>query len=217
MDRSDSHRKTETPDWIAMDPTAIDETADPGLAAPNVMLADVGREILAWGKTLLSAGLYATLIVTFGFQIARVDGRSMEPTLRDQDRLVVDKLAYRFADPQPGDIVMLIYPRDPSQIFVKRVVGLPGDTIRIENGRVLRNGMALPDQFIPPEDQSTGSLADHVVEQGHYFVMGDHRNNSSDSREWGDVPRMYILGKIRVRWWPLDRLNVFSGFPGARP
>jgi signal peptidase I len=207
----------QTPDWVAMEPerAPVDPDAPAGAAdlpGVTIPLARLGEEIVSWCKTLASAAVYATLIVTFGFQVARVDGRSMEPTLRDQDRLIVNKLAYRFADPQVGDIVMLLYPKNPDQSFVKRVVGLPGDTIRIEEGRVYRNGVMLPDDFIPAEDRSTDTQPVHVVPEGYYFVMGDHRNNSSDSRDWGDLPKKYILGKISVRWWPLNSAGTFSGF-----
>jgi signal peptidase I len=218
MGEHESH--SETPDWVAMESPPPVSAGAPGNAvdtpAGSVTLAQIGEEVVSWGKTLASAAVYATLIVTFGFQVARVDGRSMEPTLHDRDRLIVNKLAYRFADPQVGDIVMLLYPRDPDQSFVKRVVGLPGDTIRIEEGRVYRNGVVLPDGFIPAEDRSTDTQSPHVVPEGYYFVMGDHRNNSSDSREWGDVPKKYILGKISVRWWPIDQAGTFSGFEGQR-
>jgi signal peptidase I len=209
----------QTPDWVAMDvpPSAIPRSSgDTDPAGATISLVRIGEEIVSWAKTLASAAVYATLIVTFGFQVARVDGRSMEPTLRDQDRLIVNKLAYRFSDPRVGDIVMLLYPRDPDKSYVKRIVGLPGDTIRIEEGRVYRNGMLLPDDFIPAEDRSSDTQPVHVVPEGYYFVMGDHRNNSSDSREWGDLPKKYILGKISVRWWPLNQAGTFQGF-GRRP
>ena len=112
------------------------------------------KSCFAWFKTLVSAAVYATLIVTFGFQVARVEGQSMVPTLEDQDRLIVNKLAYRLHKPQVGDIVMLYYPVDPDKSFVKRVVAEPGDTIRSVNGRVYRNDVPLRDDFIPEEYQS---------------------------------------------------------------
>ena len=119
-------------------------------------LARAGEELVAWFKTLVSAAVYATLIVTFGFQVARVEGQSMVPTLEDQDRLIVNKLAYRLHDPQVGDIVMLYYPEDPDKSFVKRIVGEEDDTIRSVNGRVYRNDVPLPDDFIPEEYRSAG-------------------------------------------------------------
>ena len=108
-----------------------------------------GQEIVAAAQTLLSAAVYATLIVTFCVQVARVDGLSMAPTLDDQDRLIVNKLVYQFGDPQPGDIVMLYYPVDPDKMFVKRVIAQEGDTVRIVDGRVYVNELPLADDYVP--------------------------------------------------------------------
>jgi signal peptidase I len=175
----------------------------------SASLARVGEELVAWFKTLVSAAVYATLIVTFGFQVARVEGQSMIPTLEDQDRLIVNKLAYRLGSPQVGDIVMLYYPEDPEKSFVKRVVAEEGDTIRSASGRVFRNEIPLDDTFIPEEYRSYDTWGPIVVRRGYYFVMGDHRNNSSDSRTWGEVPKKYIIGKVQVRWWPVNHAKIF--------
>jgi signal peptidase I len=170
----------------------------------------VGTEVLAGVQTLLSAAVYATLIVTFGFQVARVDGRSMSPTLEDHDRLIVNKLAYEIGEPLPGDIVMLYYPRDPEKMFVKRVIAKEGDTVRIVDGRVTVNDLPLhDDDYVPSEYRSHDDWGPQVVQDGYYFVMGDHRNNSSDSRHWGPVPKKYIVGKVKVRWWPLQDARIF--------
>ncbi len=112
----------------------------------------VGRlveEAVAWFKTLASAAVYATLIVTFGFQVARVEGQSMAPTLADQDRLIVNKLAYRLGEPHVGDIVMLYYPLNPDKSFVKRVIAEEGDQVRVVDGRVYRNDVPMDDAFVP--------------------------------------------------------------------
>jgi len=166
-------------------------------------------ELFAWIKTLASAAVYATLIVTFGFQVARVEGQSMAPTLADQDRLIVNKLAYRIGDPRRGDIVMLYYPLNPDKSFVKRVIAEQGDTVRIVDGRVFVNDVPLGDDFVPPDFKSHDDWGPQVVPEGYYFVMGDHRNNSSDSRHWGWVPKYYITGKVQVRWWPPASARVF--------
>jgi len=150
--------------------------------------------------------------VTFGFQVARVEGQSMAPTLEDQDRLIVNKLAYRLADPQIGDIVMLYYPVDPDKSFVKRVVAGPDDVIRSVEGHVYRNDVLLPDDFIPTEFRDNQTWGPEIVKPGYYYVMGDHRNNSSDSRSWGLVPKKYIIGKVQVRWWPMNHARIFNGF-----
>jgi len=166
-------------------------------------------ELVAWFKTLFSAAVYATLIVTFGVQVARVEGQSMAPTLEDQDRLIVNKFAYRIGDPRRGDIVMLYYPIDPDKSFVKRVIAEEGDEVRIVDGQVFVNGVPLPEEFVPPEYRDPTPFGPKQIPQGYYFVMGDHRNNSSDSRHWGEVPKKYIIGKVQLRWWPIPSARVF--------
>ena len=183
--------------------------ADPAAHAPAVTLAQVRDELVAWVKTLFSAAVYATLIVTFGFQVARVEGQSMAPTLADQDRLIVNKLAYRIGDPRRGDIVMLYYPINPEKSFVKRVIAEENDVVRIVDGRVYVNDVPLRDDYVPPEYRSHDDYGPQVVPEGYYFVMGDHRNNSSDSRHWGMVPKKYIIGRVQVRWWPVPHARIF--------
>jgi signal peptidase I len=166
-------------------------------------------ELVAWFKTLASAAVYATLIVTFGFQVARVEGQSMAPTLADQDRLIVNKLAYRMGEPRRGDIVMLYYPLNPDKSFVKRVIAEEGDQVRIVDGRVYVNDVPMGDDFVPPEYRSHDDFGPTVIPEGYYFVLGDHRNNSSDSRHWGMVPKKYIIGRVQLRWWPIPTARVF--------
>jgi signal peptidase I len=160
-------------------------------------------------RTLFSAAVYATIIITFVGQVARVEGHSMQPTLEDQDRLVVNKFVYRFHPPQIDDIVMVASPDEPDKILVKRVIGAPGDVIRSEQGRVFRNDLPVDDGFVSDRYRSTDTWGPETVPKGHYFVMGDHRNNSSDSRVFGAVPERYILGKAQVRWWPPARARWF--------
>jgi signal peptidase I len=167
------------------------------------------RDLMSGLQTLVSAAVYATLIVTFGFQVARVDGLSMAPTLEDHDRLIVNKLVYELGDPRPGDIVMLYYPVNPEKMFVKRVIAKEGETVRIVDGRVYVNDRPLQDDYVPAEFRSHDDWGPQVVQQGYYFVMGDHRNNSSDSRHWGFVPKKYIVGKVKVRWWPIQDARFF--------
>jgi len=176
---------------------------------PSLTLAQVRDELVAWVKTLFSAAVYATLIVTFGFQVARVEGQSMAPTLADQDRLIVNKLAYRIGDPRRGDIVMLYYPINPEKSFVKRVIAEENDVVRIVDGRVYVNDVPLRDDYVQPEFRSHDDFGPQVVPEGYYFVMGDHRNSSSDSRHWGMVPKKYVIGKVQVRWWPVPHARIF--------
>jgi signal peptidase I len=187
----------------------VREAAVARRAEPSLTLTQVRDELVAWVKTLFSAAVYATLIVTFGFQVARVEGQSMAPTLADQDRLIVNKLAYRIGDPRRGDIVMLYYPINPEKSFVKRVIAEENDVVRIVDGRVYVNDVPLRDDYVQPDYRSHDDFGPQVVPEGYYFVMGDHRNSSSDSRHWGMVPKKYVIGKVQVRWWPVPHARIF--------
>jgi signal peptidase I len=189
--------------------TVAEPETDLSLTRPGISLAQVQEELVAWIKTLISAAVYAILIVTFGFQVARVEGLSMAPTLADQDRLIVNKLAYRIGEPRRSDIVMLYYPLNPDKSFVKRVIAEEGDTVRIVDGRVYVNEVPLNDDYVPQEYRSHDDWGPQVIPEGYYFVMGDHRNNSSDSRTWGFVPKRYIIGKVQLRWWPVLTARIF--------
>ena len=181
------------------------ETTTPSLSSRLV------SDIVAWLKTVASAAIYATLIVTFGFQVARVDGQSMSPTLEDHDRLIVNKFAYltSVGEPQVGDIVMLSYPVNPTQSFVKRVIATENQTVRMVDGKVFVNDVVVNDSFVPPEFRGHDDYGPVVVPEGYYFVMGDHRNASSDSRHWGYVPKKYIKGRVQLRWWPVPGARTF--------
>jgi signal peptidase I len=133
----------------------------------------------------------------------------MAPTLEDQDRLIVNKLVYRIGQPRRGDIVMLYYPINPDKSFVKRVIAEERDTVRIIEGRVYVNDVPMQDGYVPAEFRSHDDWGPQTIPDGYYFVMGDHRNNSSDSRHWGMVPKKYIIGKVQLRWWPVPTARVF--------
>ena len=193
-----------------MDTGAQSQRAPESTSRPVQRWKGTGAEVLAWFKTLTSAAVYATLIVTFGFQAARVEGHSMEPTLEDQDRLVVSKLSYSLHEPELGDIVMLRHPNRPEQILVKRIVAGPGDTVAFRAGQLLRNGSPVSEDFIPSEQRSADNRPPETMPEGYYYVLGDHRNSSSDSRLFGPVPRMYIVGKIEARWWPISRARTYQ-------
>ena len=150
-----------------------------------------------------------TSFTAFLYQVARVEGQAMAPTIGNGDRLVVSKWQYQHHDPRLGDIVMLLYPLAPEKSFVKRVIGREGDAVRIVDGQVFLNDVPVDDSYVPAEYRSHDTWGPRVVPQGYYFVMGDHRNNSSDSRHWGFVPKKYILGKVRLRWWPIASARFF--------
>jgi signal peptidase I len=195
------------PEFVPLPPFAAHE--DVRITSPGIRLQQVKDELIAWIKTLFSAAVYAVLIVTFGMQIARVEGLSMAPTLEDQDRLIVNKAIYRIFEPRRGDIVMLYYPLNPDKSFVKRVIAEEGDTVRIIDGRVYVNDIPLQDDYVKPDFRSHDDWGPQVIPEGYDFVMGDNRSNSSDSRSWGMVPKKYIIGKVQIRWWPVPTARIF--------
>ena len=136
------------------------------------------------------------------YQVARVEGSAMSPTLNDQDRADRRQGAYRSSTPRRGDVTMLLYPLNPAKKFVKRVIAEEGDQVRIDRGQVLVNDVPVDEPYVAAESRSRDNFGPIVVPQGYCFVMGDRRNNSSDSRHWGFVPTKYIVGKVVYRWWP---------------
>ena len=188
-----------------------------GVAFPAWLIARrrfepaAGRRDGAFGAALVAGILFIVAldfllmwsVRTFVVQYARVEGGAMSPTLNDQERLIVDKSLYRWQVPRRGDVAMLYYPLNPDKMFVKRVIAEEGDQIRIVGGQVYTNDVPLDDEHVPTEYRSHEDFGPQVVPQGYYFVMGDHRNNSSDSRHWGFVPRKSIIGKVVFRWWPI--------------
>ena len=150
------------------------------------------------------------LVITFVGQRTEVEGASMENTLHNGDNLIVDKLSYRFHDPERFDIVIFKYPDDPSQLFVKRVIGLPGETVNIVDGKVYINDSEEPldDSFCPETPE--GSFGPYTVPEGCYFMLGDNRNHSMDSRYWQNpfVEEDAIEAEVAVRYWPLNKIGT---------
>ena len=153
------------------------------------------------------AVLGAILIVIFLVQPVKVEGTSMEPRLQPQDRLFVNKFMYRISDIERGDIVVFWYPKDRSKSFIKRVVGLPGDRVEIRSGTVFVNGQRLSEPYLL-QRLDVKSHPPEVIPPQHYFVLGDHRTSSSDSRDWGSVPRQNIFGEAVFRYWPLQKMGL---------
>jgi signal peptidase I len=157
-----------------------------------------------WAATCL------VLFAIFGVRITRVVGFSMEPTLENHDGLIVNRLGYELGGPpRPGDIVSLYYPPDPDRVLIKRVIAEGGDLVRSVAGLIYVNGAALRDDYVAATFRSHDNWGPELVPDGYYFVLGDHRNSSSDSRDWGLVPKRYIIGKVKLRWWPLQHLTIF--------
>jgi signal peptidase I len=165
------------------------------------------REIV---ETVLLAAII-WLAVNFATARYVVDGQSMEPNLHTGQFLIVSRLAYRFGTPQRGDIIVFDYPGNPSDDYVKRIIGLPGDIVVIQNNQVTINGNLLDEQYLPPEDLTTGQ-GRWVVPDGNYFVMGDNRAHSSDSRAWGMLTKDKIIGKAWISYWPPESWGLLPHF-----
>jgi signal peptidase I len=155
-----------------------------------------------WLRDLLVSAAASVLIITFLYQPVRVEGTSMLPRLEDRDRLFINKFVYRVEAIERGDVVVFHYPRDPEKSYIKRVIALPGDRLRIDRGRVWLNGQPQTEPYVPEKYQDTRSMAEMVVPEDTYFMMGDHRSISSDSRDFGPVERDLIYGKAVFVYWP---------------
>lgn len=168
----------------------------------------VGQAMREVVETILPAVLIALMIHLFLAQATRVEGYSMEPTLHGQERLVIEKLSFHFHPPERGDIVVLRVPEYGKEMLIKRVIGLPGDTIAVQNGQVILNGEPLAEDYInePPR----GTYGPTVVPPDSVFVMGDNRNNSNDSRAFGPIPYENIVGRAWIRYWPLQEVDMMN-------
>ena len=167
-----------------------------------------GNGFSLWLRDIVISAAVSVLIITFLYQPVRVEGTSMLPRLEDHDRLFINKFVYRISSIHRGDVVVFHYPRDPEKSYIKRVIGLPGDRIFIDRGRVYLNGKALRESYVPEEYRDTRSMAETVVPEEAYFMMGDHRSISSDSREFGPVDRDLIYGKAVFVYWPTKDAGV---------
>ncbi len=168
----------------------------------------VGAGLRAWSRDLFVSLLVSLFIILFLYQPVRVEGTSMLPRLEDQDRLFINKFAYRFESIHRGDVVVFYYPHDRSKSYIKRVIALPGDRLSIDHGTVSVNGLVLSEPYVPEKYVDERSLPERVIPEDEYFVMGDHRSISSDSRDFGPVPRDLIYGRAALVYWPLDQAGV---------
>ena len=191
------------------EPPQLNPEIDPGPQPPEPGRSAPERNPLRlWLRDLLVSVAASFMIITFVYQPVRVEGTSMLPELRDQDRLFINKFAYHFESISRGDVVVFHYPRDPSKSYIKRVIALPGDTLRIDEGRVYVNGKRIAEPYVPLRFRDDRSMAKMVIPSNDYFVMGDHRSISSDSRDFGPVPRNLIYGKAAFIYWPADNMGV---------
>lgn len=176
-------------------------------AEPEAARSSVWRGLWDFLHDLSVAVLFCFFLLTFVAQAFRVEGTSMEPLLGDGERIIVNKFVYRFRSITRGDVVVFWYPPDPAVSFVKRVVALPGDRVELRAGRLVVNEVELAERYLPESFRSQDTMPPSEVPRGYYFVLGDHRRRSSDSRNWGLVPERYIYGRAAFRFWPLGRLG----------
>jgi signal peptidase I len=160
-----------------------------------------------WVRDLIISLAISAFIIIFLYQPVKVEGTSMMPSLQDQERIFVNKFVYRLEPIERGDIVVFRYPRDPSKSYIKRVIGMAGDRIRIDGGQVYVNDEALDEDYVPPAYADARSYPDMVVPPNSYFVLGDHRSMSNDSRDFGSVNQSFIYGKAVFGYWPMDKLG----------
>ncbi len=186
-------------------PTRPSVAAPPEVTRDNAAPSRTGFGI--WLRDLIISLAISAFIIIFLYQPVKVEGVSMMPSLEDQERIFVNKFVYRLEPIERGDIVVFRYPRDLSKSYIKRVIGVAGDRIRIDGGQVYVNGDALDEGYVPPAYSDARSYPEITVPPNSYFVLGDHRSMSSDSREFGPVGQSYIYGKAVFGYWPMDKLG----------
>ena len=168
------------------------------------------RELRTWARDLVVALGLAVVIIVFFYQPVKVEGTSMTPALADQERIFINKFVYRLEPIERGDVVVFWYPLDHSKSFIKRVIGLPGDEVEIRRGRVYIDGALLDEPYVPEQFADRSSVAAMTVPEHEYFVMGDHRISSNDSRIFGPVPVGFIYGKAVFAYWPMAQFGTIT-------
>jgi signal peptidase I len=189
------------------DPTA--PASSPGVP-PGRLAHSLRHEIRVWTRDLLIAIGLALVIIVFLYQPVKVEGTSMAPLLSDQERIFINKFVYRFEPIERGDVVVFWYPLDRSKSFIKRVIGLPGETVEIRRGVVYVNDKIVPEPYVPPMYEDLSDFGPVRVPKDNYFVMGDHRISSNDSRVFGPVANRYIYGRAVFAYWPVDHFGSLS-------
>jgi signal peptidase I len=158
-------------------------------------------------RDMVVCGMALALFMIFVMQSYAVEGSSMEPTLQSGERVIAEKLTGRFGEFDRGDVVILLFPSDPEKKFVKRIIALPGDTLRIDDGIPTVNGQSLREEYLEPEFRTHENIRTIRIPEGYYFVMGDHRSVSFDSRAFGFVPEKYVQGRVILAFWPPSRIG----------
>jgi signal peptidase I len=169
-------------------------------------------ELRGWVRDLLIASGLALVIIVFLYQPVKVEGTSMTPLLHDQERIFINKFIYKYEAIQRGDVVVFWYPRDRNKSFIKRVIALPGETVEIRGGRVYVEDQLIEEPYVPPQYTDSTNFGPLRVRGGEYFLMGDHRSSSNDSRVFGPVAEELIYGKAVFAYWPMERFGSIPAF-----
>ncbi len=192
---------TETPPSV--DPIQSDSSQT---ATPAVRRSTLST----WIRDLLISAAVSVFIIVFVYQPVKVEGTSMMPGLDDQERIFINKFVYRWEPIERGDVVVFRYPQDPTKSYIKRVIGVAGDHIRIEEGRVYVNGRELEEPYVLGYFRDDRSYPEMTVPAHSFFVLGDHRNMSSDSRDFGPIPEQSVYGKAVFVYWPFDKVGKLN-------
>src|SRR5271170_7671023 len=186
-----------------MEPNAeISTPVAPGAAQP------LRRELRSWGRDLIIALSLAIVIIIFFYQPVKVEGTSMTPLISDQERIFINKFVYRFEPIGRGDVIVFWYPLDRSKSFIKRVVGLPGESVEIRRGHLFVDAKEIDEPYVPATFFDGSSYGPIHLGTQEFFVMGDHRDSSNDSRVFGPVPRTAIYGKAVFAYWPVAQFGT---------
>jgi signal peptidase I len=215
MERSDEKHLANAPSPETLAPASssvVTESQAPvsTTAERGSPLHSLRTEIRVWTRDLLIAIGLALVIIVFLYQPVKVEGTSMAPLLSDQERIFINKFVYRFEPIQRGDVVVFWYPLDRTKSFIKRVVGLGGETVEIRQGQVYVNGIVVQEPYVPPQYEDLSDFGPMRVPKDSYFVMGDHRISSNDSRVFGPVASRYIYGRAVFAYWPVDHFGSLS-------
>jgi len=211
MDRTEEKDNTVSPpEASAPLASAAGASEQPSACSPKERLAfthSLRSEIRVWTRDLLIAIGLALVIIVFLYQPVKVEGTSMAPLLSDQERIFINKFVYRFEPIQRGDVVVFWYPLDRTKSFIKRVIALPGEEVEIRHGAVYVNGKVVPEPYVPAQYEDLSDFGPVRVAPDSYFVMGDHRISSNDSRMFGPVANRFIYGRAVFAYWPVDHFG----------
>ncbi len=165
------------------------------------------KSVLQWARDIVVSLAISAFVIVFVYQPVKVEGTSMMPGLSDQERIFINKFVYRWEPISRGDVVVFHYPYDPSKSYIKRVIGIAGDEVEIRHGWVYVNGELLFEPYVAGKYRDERSYGARIVPEGSYFVLGDHRNLSNDSRDFGAVKREFIYGEAVFAYWPADKVG----------